>query len=49
MATASEIDTYHKRLVSAINEEKLLGQKAAMRVTGDAKWQDDIGKIPEGL
>lgn len=41
MATASEIDTYHQRLVSTLNVENVLGQKAAIRSGKDQKWEDE--------
>jgi hypothetical protein len=41
MATATEINTYHKRLVSALNEETILGQKAALRAGVGQDWKSE--------
>lgn len=41
MATASDINQYHRQLVSALNSAKILGQKAGLRLAKDKKWDHE--------
>jgi len=41
MATAPEIALYHRQLLSSLNTAKILGQKAAMRLVRDIKWEQE--------
>ena len=41
MATAFDINLYHRQLLSSLNTARILGQKAALRVVRDLEWEDE--------